>query len=141
MPVYSMTGYASASAGTGPDTGENTESTAVRAGTVTVELRSVNSRFLDLTLRLPDELRALEPGLREQLTQAFKRGKIELRLAAGRVVEIPEFQAEVRERQRRGLAVAPVFDLQRMPVERNLAESDAPRTAVTGVRCRFGRRH
>ena len=90
MPVYSMTGYASASAGTGPDTGENTESTAVRAGTVTVELRSVNSRFLDLTLRLPDELRALEPGLREQLTQAFKRGKIELRLHGERA------DAEVR---------------------------------------------
>ncbi|MDQ5898119.1 MAG: hypothetical protein RLZZ592_157 [Pseudomonadota bacterium] len=80
MPVYSMTGYASASAGAGLETGENPESSAVGAGTVTVELRSVNSRFLDLTLRLPDELRALEPALREQLTQAFKRGKIELRL-------------------------------------------------------------
>jgi len=45
-----------------------------------VELRSVNGRFLDLALRLPDEYRALEPALRELLTARFKRGKIELRL-------------------------------------------------------------
>jgi uncharacterized protein (TIGR00255 family) len=49
---------------------------------VTVELRSVNSRFLDLVLKLPDECRALEPVLRELLTASFKRGKIELRLSA-----------------------------------------------------------
>jgi uncharacterized protein (TIGR00255 family) len=44
-----------------------------------VELRAVNSRFLDLTFRLPDELRAQEPPLRELLTQRLKRGKVELR--------------------------------------------------------------
>jgi uncharacterized protein (TIGR00255 family) len=44
-------------------------------------LRSVNSRFLDLVLKLPDECRALEPVLREMLTAGFKRGKIELRLS------------------------------------------------------------
>jgi uncharacterized protein (TIGR00255 family) len=47
---------------------------------VTVELRSVNGRFLDLGFRLPDELRSLEPALRDLLTAAFRRGKIELRL-------------------------------------------------------------
>jgi uncharacterized protein (TIGR00255 family) len=80
MSVYSMTGYASASASALAEAGEHTENTAARAGSVTVELRSVNSRFLDLALRLPDEFRALEPALRELLTQTFKRGKIELRL-------------------------------------------------------------
>jgi len=45
-----------------------------------VELRSVNGRFLDLTLRLPDELRAQEPLLRELVTQRIKRGKVELRV-------------------------------------------------------------
>jgi uncharacterized protein (TIGR00255 family) len=50
--------------------------------TLSVELRSVNSRFLDLAFRLPDEFRALEPALRDLLTAAFKRGKIELRLNA-----------------------------------------------------------
>ena len=49
--------------------------------TISVEARSVNGRFLDLALRLPDELRALEPALRALLTARFKRGKIELRVA------------------------------------------------------------
>ena len=71
-----MTGYASAASEPGPGT------TAV-----TVEARSVNGRFLDLALRLPDEVRGLEPALRELLTAAFKRGKIELRVATGRESE------------------------------------------------------
>jgi uncharacterized protein (TIGR00255 family) len=44
-----------------------------------VELRAVNSRFLDLTFRLPDELRAQEPLLRELLARRLRRGKVELR--------------------------------------------------------------
>jgi uncharacterized protein (TIGR00255 family) len=44
-----------------------------------LEIRSVNSRFLDLSFRLPDELRAFEPALRELITQHMKRGKIEVR--------------------------------------------------------------
>jgi uncharacterized protein (TIGR00255 family) len=44
-------------------------------------LRSVNSRFLDLAFRLPDEFRALEPALRDLLSAAFRRGKVELRLS------------------------------------------------------------
>ena len=71
-----MTGYASASSEPGAGT------TAV-----TVEARSVNGRFLDLALRLPDEVRSLEPPLRELLTAAFRRGKIELRVATGRDTE------------------------------------------------------
>ena len=51
---------------------------------MSIELRSVNGRFLDLALRLPDELRSLEPALRELLGAAFKRGKIELRLSTSR---------------------------------------------------------
>ena len=73
MAVYSMTGYASAA------------SEPVAAGpAVVVEARSVNGRFLDLALKLPDELRGLEPALRERLTAAFRRGKIELRVATAR---------------------------------------------------------
>ncbi len=84
MPVYSMTGYASATAGAQTAT-ETTGSGEVRpsvsqAASVTVELRSVNGRFLDLGFRLPDEFRSLEPALRDLLTGAFRRGKIELRL-------------------------------------------------------------
>jgi uncharacterized protein (TIGR00255 family) len=68
MSVYSMTGYGNA---------------ASEAG-VSVELRSVNGRFLDLSLRLPDDLRGLEPALRELVAGALKRGKIELRASTTR---------------------------------------------------------
>ncbi len=87
MAVYSMTGYASAtSGGARPHTanGEGSAPVSARAasiGSVTAELRSVNGRFLDLSMRLPDELRGLEPALRELVSAAFRRGKIELRLS------------------------------------------------------------
>jgi uncharacterized protein (TIGR00255 family) len=44
-----------------------------------LEIRSVNSRFLDLSFRLPDELRHTEPALREHIVQHIKRGKVEVR--------------------------------------------------------------
>jgi len=75
MSVYSMTGYAHAQSAAA----EGTDRAAVN-----IELRSVNGRFLDLAFRLPDELRSLEPALREMLGAAFKRGKIELRLSTAR---------------------------------------------------------
>lgn len=46
-------------------------------GSFTWELRSVNSRYLELHLRLPDEFRDLEPLLRERLQKNLKRGKVE----------------------------------------------------------------
>ncbi|HEY2926941.1 YicC/YloC family endoribonuclease [Piscinibacter sp.] len=88
MPVYSMTGYASATAGAGapPEAGTNTEGQSARqtgaaSASVTVELRSVNGRFLDLNFRLPDEFRSLEPALRDLLASSLRRGKVELRMA------------------------------------------------------------
>ncbi|HEX2198237.1 MAG TPA: YicC/YloC family endoribonuclease [Burkholderiales bacterium] len=62
-----MTGYAAASA----------ESPR---GRLSVELRSVNARFLDLQLRVADELRTLEPALRELVTARVSRGKVDCRL-------------------------------------------------------------
>jgi uncharacterized protein (TIGR00255 family) len=50
-------------------------------------LRSVNGRFFDLSLRLPDELRSLEPALREAVAGAVRRGKIELRVVTHRESE------------------------------------------------------
>ena len=49
-------------------------------GTLSAEIRSVNHRYLDLTFRLPDELRAFEPALREQLAARMTRGKVECRI-------------------------------------------------------------
>jgi uncharacterized protein (TIGR00255 family) len=87
MSVYSMTGYASASAGAARQ-GESGAATTTGAGPlVNAELRSVNGRFLDLSLRLPDELRALEPALREMVAAAVKRGKVELRITSPREAE------------------------------------------------------
>lgn len=54
------------------------------AGTLTVELKSVNSRFLDLQFRINDDLRALEPALREAIMGRVNRGKVECRLSFGR---------------------------------------------------------
>lgn len=90
MPVYSMTGYASAQLT--PATSQAADAAATAR--VGLEIRSVNSRFLDLTLRLPDELRAQEPALRALLTQRLKRGKVEVRAAiehdAGTQLPCPE---------------------------------------------------
>ena len=46
-----------------------------------VECRAVNSRFLDLGFRLPDECRGAEPALREMAAQSLSRGKVEFRAA------------------------------------------------------------
>ena len=68
-----MTGYGSAS-----------RQVSLGAGVVAdlqVECRAVNSRFLDLGFRLPDECRGAEPILRELVTQSLSRGKVEFRAA------------------------------------------------------------
>lgn len=54
------------------------------AGTLTVELKSVNSRFLDLQFRINDEFRSFEPVLREAIMARISRGKVECRLSFGR---------------------------------------------------------
>lgn len=65
--IHSMTGYAVAQAAFGN-------------GTLGLELRSVNSRYLDIQFRISEELRALEPALRELLASRLRRGKIDCRL-------------------------------------------------------------
>jgi uncharacterized protein (TIGR00255 family) len=95
MPVYSMTGYASASSQPSAPSenavSRNTENTGashpISHASLTVELRSVNGRFLDLGFRMPEDLRGLEPALRELLTGKLKRGKVELRINTQRDVE------------------------------------------------------
>ena len=80
MAVYSMTGYASVQLGSTPDSAalEAKHSPAHQIG---LEIRAVNSRFLDLSFKLPDELRQYEPALRELLVGRLKRGKVEVRMA------------------------------------------------------------
>lgn len=65
--IYSMTGFAAVAA-------------ELENGSLSLELRSVNSRYLDLQLRIPDEMRAQEPALREAIAAQISRGKVECRI-------------------------------------------------------------
>ncbi len=62
--VYSMTGFA----------------TAKHPSGISIDIRSVNSRFLDLSFKLPDSYKHLENKLRETLTAQVRRGKCEVKL-------------------------------------------------------------
>lgn len=61
-------------------TGFSSTTIELEAGSLALELRSVNHRYLDLQLRLPDELRQLEPAMREQIASRISRGKVECRI-------------------------------------------------------------
>jgi TIGR00255 family protein len=63
--IRSMTAYASAET-TGP------------AGTLSCELRTVNHRYLELSPRLPDDLRGYESQLRERIAAKLSRGKLDI---------------------------------------------------------------
>ncbi len=95
MPVYSMTAYASAQqelAAGGTNSPSNTSATPIKALQLGLEIRSVNSRFLDLTFKLPEDLRTFEPALRELITSQLKRGKVEVRgsIERAHASDIPE---------------------------------------------------
>ncbi|GHD67092.1 YicC/YloC family endoribonuclease [Jeongeupia chitinilytica] len=64
--IFSMTGYANAQR-------------ELALGTLSVEVRAVNHRFLDLSLRLGEDLRAFEGTIRERIGAALSRGKVECR--------------------------------------------------------------
>jgi uncharacterized protein (TIGR00255 family) len=94
--IASMTGFAAAAA-------------ELPGCSLSVELRSVNHRYLDVQVRLPDELRALDTALRDLLTREVRRGKVDCRIAlnhalpgaaslaidAGRVAQLRDAAAEV----------------------------------------------
>jgi len=65
--IYSMTGFAAIAA-------------ELDNGSLALELRAVNHRYLDLQLRVPDELRSLESVLRETISAQLTRGKVECRI-------------------------------------------------------------
>jgi len=71
--IYSMTGYASA-------TRELVAASGTGGVSVSVELRTVNSRFLDLNFRMPEDVRVCEPTLREMLMNKLSRGKVDIRI-------------------------------------------------------------
>jgi uncharacterized protein (TIGR00255 family) len=65
--ILSMTGYATASK-------------ELDSGSLSLELRAVNHRYLDIQMRMPDDLRGFENVLREAITAQLQRGKVECRI-------------------------------------------------------------
>ncbi len=120
--IYSMTGYAAVSQ-------------ELSLGTLSVEVRSVNHRYLDIQFRLPDELRSFEPGMREVVAARLSRGKVECRvgfaknpssqvaleLNAGLLDQLQALEVRVRK-QFPGAAGLNVSDVIRWP---GLIEADA----------------
>src|SRR5262245_14590488 len=109
--ISSMTGFAAAS-----------EHTA--RGALNLEVRSVNSRFLDVQIRTGDELRAFEPLLREAVNARIARGKVDCRLYAG---EEPAAPAAER------LDAAAVARLQSLAAQAKAAFPDARPLGVADV--------
>jgi uncharacterized protein (TIGR00255 family) len=68
LPISSMTGFGAAQR-------------AAAGWQVVVEVRSVNSRYLDITFKLPEDARAAEAALRERITARVGRGKLECKAA------------------------------------------------------------
>jgi len=135
--ILSMTGFAAVAA-------------ELPGASLTVELRSVNHRYLDLQLRLPDELRALDAVLRELLTAELKRGKVDCRIAlnhslpgattlavnAERVAQLRDAATEVL-RHAPGSAPLTVVEILRWPgvlTEPSLAPDALAARAVALVR-------
>ena len=118
MPVYSMTGYAAVSgpAAFGPD-GATPDAAAPA---LRVELRAVNGRFLDLTLRLPDQLRDAEPALRERIAAQVRRGKLELRVS-------------LEQAQEDGVRAPSSGELQRLLALQNQVQAWLPQAAPLSV--------
>jgi len=78
-----MTGFGNASA-TAASAASSEGAAATDSAAVTVELRSVNSRFLDISFRMPDELRQHEAALRDLITTGCRRGKVDVRVSAAK---------------------------------------------------------
>ena len=70
-------------------TGYAVAAQVLAGGTLTVEIRAVNNRYLDIQFRLPEELRAIEPVLRELLAARLGRGKIECRVSVAASATTP----------------------------------------------------
>src|SRR2546421_8634683 len=130
--IQSMTGFAAASANT-------------PRGRLSVELRSVNARFLDLQFRVADELRAVEPLLRELMQARLARGKVDCRvfladdatgsgarLSAEAIAQLRELSAQVLKEMPQAAPLR-VGDVLRWPgviVESPLDEEQTRRLAT-----------
>jgi uncharacterized protein (TIGR00255 family) len=116
-------------------------------GTLTCELRSVNHRYLELSLRLPEDLRGLEGDARQVLSGTLRRGKVDAGVylrggpATATAIElnlpvIEQLLARVTElRALAGTVTAPVnpLDLLRWPGAIREAERDITPVAAAAM--------
>ncbi|MBL8505516.1 MAG: YicC family protein [Methylobacillus glycogenes] len=108
--IFSMTGYASLEQ-------------EVANGVLVLELRSVNHRYLELQLKLDDNVRSFEPLVRELMTTHLKRGKVECRISlAQRHAETR--QAHLDEHVLQQLAQMTVSVQRHFPESRPLSVAD-----------------
>src|SRR5690606_11855472 len=91
--IRSMTAFGSAKAET-------------EHGTLTLEIRSVNSRFLDLNFRLPEDLRMVESALRDMLTREMSRGKVDIRANFARKLAVDTSALDLESLRRIGSLLA-----------------------------------
>ena len=85
--MQSMTGF-----GSGQSSGD--------PGSVVIEIKTVNSRYLDLQFRMPDELRLAEMMLRERIAKAINRGKVDVRASYTRAVTEAQTQISAKALER-----------------------------------------
>jgi len=114
MTICSMTGFANVQ-----------RETAL--GTLMVELRSVNHRYLELQLRLDDSLRAFEPLVRETVSKVLTRGKVECRINLITPSGLPP-SSELSEAGLEQLARLSSAIMQRFPDSRPLSVADILRS-------------
>lgn len=108
--IFSMTGYAS-------------QEKSLDNATLILELRAVNSRYLDLHFKLDDNLRSLEPLMRERIGEQLSRGKIECKLNLMARTSAPQ-AAQIDPAMLQQLAAMQATAKQHFPQSRELSVAD-----------------
>ena len=110
--IYSMTGFASGTRDFG-------------RGVLSLEMRTVNSRYLDLHFRIGDDLRFAEPALRELITERIGRGKVECRVGFAAASAAPA--RSINPDALAAIAALDVHVRERMPAAAPLTVADVLR--------------
>ena len=129
-------------------TGFATNTVETNAGTITTEIKSVNSRFLDLQFRINDDFRTIEPVFRDAIARKLFRGKVECRfsfgkktgdanskaLNSGTLAQIAQFQTTVSQ-QFPSAAPLSSFEILRWPgvIEESEINADSLQATITAT--------
>ena len=92
-------------------------------GSLSVELKTVNHRYLEFQTRIPEELRPLEPAMREAVAQRLTRGKVDCRVTFT-PLNVGERTLHPDEKAMTGLADAATRVKERFPAARDLSVAE-----------------